>query len=60
MPMSWRKYAQANVKLVGIELDSSLRLMFRGNMIVPSHKLTIILKVVVNRLVRLEELVIHA
>ena len=39
------------------ELDPSLRLMFRGNMIDQGHKLMTALKVVVNGLTRLEALV---
>ena len=39
------------------ELDPSLRLMFKGNMIEQGHKLMTTLKVVVNGLTRLEALV---
>jgi hemoglobin-like flavoprotein len=39
------------------ELDPSLRLMFKGNMIEQGHKLMTTLKIVVNGLTRLEALV---
>ena len=39
------------------ELDPSLRLMFKGNMVEQGHKLMTTLKVVVNGLTRLEALV---